>query len=65
LEAEKRPREELLVKAAEARVEAARYHRAAVMINAPATEEALLARESELLKLAQSLEAQAAALSRE
>ncbi len=48
--------------AAKTRREADRYHRAAIIINDPMVEETLRAREIELIKLAESLEAQAAKL---
>ena len=51
---------ELMADAAKARREADRYHRATIIINDPMVEETLRARETELIKLAESLEAQAA-----
>ncbi len=53
---------EMLIEAATARQEAARYHRAAAMVRDPRAEELLQARETEFLKLAESLEAQATKL---
>ena len=62
MEPDKHSRNELLIDAAKARDEAARYHRAAVMMRDPLIEDTLLARETELLSLAETLEAQAGKL---
>jgi len=62
LETDKHSRQELPIDAEKARHEASRYHRASLLIRDPMIEETLLARETELLKLAANLEAQAAKL---
>lgn len=62
LETDKHSQQGLLIDAAKARHEADRYHRASLLAHDSMVEATLMARETELLRLAENLEAQAAKL---